>query len=69
VEAFVKYVSPTPEEDEIRGFIVDLISNAVSKSFPDAKIMPFGSFETKLYLPTGYACLSPQGLALNNLLQ
>lgn len=57
VEAFVKYVSPTPEEDEVRSYIVALISKAVAKNFPDAKVMPFGSFETKLYLPTGYVFL------------
>ncbi|KAI0053976.1 hypothetical protein FA95DRAFT_1529800 [Auriscalpium vulgare] len=52
-EAFVQYVSPTQEEDEIRALIVDMISQAVSKNFPDAKVHPFGSFETKLYLPLG----------------
>ncbi|KAJ3540390.1 hypothetical protein NM688_g6231 [Phlebia brevispora] len=53
VEAFVKYISPTPEEDEIRSLVVQLISNAVSKSFPDARVLPFGSYQTKLYLPVG----------------
>ena len=53
VEAFVEYVSPTKVEDEVREFIVNLITRAVVKSFPDAKVMPFGSFETKLYLPSG----------------
>lgn len=53
VEAFVEYVSPTKVEDEVREFIVNLITRAVVKNFPDAKVMPFGSFETKLYLPSG----------------
>ena len=53
VEAFVEYVSPTKVEDEAREFIVNLITRAVVKNFPDAKVMPFGSFETKLYLPSG----------------
>ena len=53
VEAFVEYVSPTKAEDEVRGLIVNLITRAVTRNFPDAKVLPFGSFETKLYLPSG----------------
>jgi len=49
----VKYISPTPEEDEIRSLAVALISQVVSKRFPDAKVLAFGSYETKLYLPLG----------------
>ena len=54
VEAFVHYISPTPEEDEVRSLIVAQISRAVKAKFPDAQVLPFGSYETKLYLPTGY---------------
>jgi len=53
VEAFVKYMSPTPIEDEIRGLVIQLVSNAITSAFPDAQILPFGSYETKLYLPSG----------------
>jgi non-canonical poly(A) RNA polymerase PAPD5/7 len=53
VEAFVEYVAPTQAEDEVRGLIVSLITRAVVRNFPDAKVFPFGSFETKLYLPSG----------------
>ena len=53
VEAFIEYVSPTKAEDEVRGLIVNLITRAVVRNFPDAKVVPFGSFETKLYLPSG----------------
>lgn len=49
----MEYVSPTKAEDEVRGLIVNLIRKAVVRNFPDAKILPFGSFETKLYLPSG----------------
>jgi len=49
----VKYISPTREEDEARSLVVILISQAISKKFPDAKVLAFGSFETKLYLPLG----------------
>ncbi|TFK68303.1 hypothetical protein BDN72DRAFT_960372 [Pluteus cervinus] len=53
VEAFVKWISPSPVEDEIRGLIVQTISRAVESAFPDATVLPFGSYETKLYLPLG----------------
>ncbi|KAK0196515.1 hypothetical protein F5146DRAFT_1129297 [Armillaria mellea] len=53
VEAFTKWISPTPVEDEIRGLVVTHIKQAVAASFPDAKVLPFGSYATKLYLPTG----------------
>ena len=53
VDAFVEYVSPSKAEDEVRGLIVNLITRAVVRNFPDAKVLPFGSFETKLYLPSG----------------
>lgn len=54
VEAFIDYISPTPVEDEIRSLIVALISRTIRKSFPDAEVLPFGSYETKLYLPQGF---------------
>ncbi|KAH9001363.1 hypothetical protein EDB92DRAFT_1826239 [Lactarius akahatsu] len=53
VDAFVRYVSPTEEEDEVRSLVVTLISQAIARRFPDAKVLAFGSYETKLYLPLG----------------
>lgn len=53
VEAFVHYMSPTEVEEEIRGLVIALVSNAITNAFPDARIIPFGSYETKLYLPNG----------------
>ncbi|KAF8275075.1 Nucleotidyltransferase [Lactarius quietus] len=53
VEAFVKYVSPTREEDEVRSLAVAHISQVITRKFPDAKVLAFGSYETKLYLPLG----------------
>lgn len=53
VEAFTNWMSPSPVEDEIRGMIVTQISKEIQSNFPDAKILPFGSYETKLYLPLG----------------
>lgn len=53
MEAFTSWISPTPVEDEIRGLIVTGITRAVTEHFPDAQVFPFGSYETKLYLPLG----------------
>lgn len=53
VKAYANYISPTLAEHEVRSMLIKLISNAVKKSFPDALVLPFGSYETKLYLPTG----------------
>ncbi|KAF7337841.1 Poly(A) RNA polymerase cid14 [Mycena venus] len=53
VEGFVNWISPTPQEDEIRGLVVAIISRAVTNSFQDATVYPFGSYATKLYLPLG----------------
>ncbi|TFY80031.1 hypothetical protein EWM64_g3977 [Hericium alpestre] len=53
VEAFTRFISPSSEEDEVRSLVVQMIQQAVMKNFADAKVMPFGSFETKLYLPLG----------------
>lgn len=53
VGAFVRYVSPTREEDEVRSLVVTQISQAIMRRFPDAKVLAFGSYETKLYLPLG----------------
>ncbi|KAI6139581.1 hypothetical protein BKA82DRAFT_4223326 [Pisolithus tinctorius] len=41
------------EFDEVRTLIVSLVSRAITSAFPDARISPFGSYETKLYLPDG----------------
>ncbi|KLO19261.1 hypothetical protein SCHPADRAFT_899095 [Schizopora paradoxa] len=53
VEAFTAFVSPTQAEHDVRSMIVQLISNCIEKAFPDAKVTPFGSYGTKLYLPSG----------------
>ena len=53
VEAFVEYVSPAKAGNQVRGVTLYLITGAVVKVFPDATVLPFGSFETKFYLPSG----------------
>lgn len=45
---------------------VQLIQKAITQDFPDAQVLPFGSYQTKLYLPLGYADkLYPYILLLN----
>ncbi|KAJ3781377.1 hypothetical protein GGU10DRAFT_366944 [Lentinula aff. detonsa] len=53
VEAFTRWISPSPVEDEIRCLLVAQITSAITYRFRDAEIYPFGSYATKLYLPTG----------------
>ena len=66
MEAFVEYMSPTPTEDELRSLTVQLISNAVTKTYRDAQVLPFGSYETKLYLPLGYVPECTLGLIISH---
>ncbi|WVR03351.1 hypothetical protein IAU60_000342 [Kwoniella sp. DSM 27419] len=53
ITAFYKYVSPTKEEFEVRLFMIELITRAILKLWPDAEVTPFGSWQTQLYLPQG----------------
>ncbi|KAF9038900.1 hypothetical protein BDZ89DRAFT_1061003 [Hymenopellis radicata] len=53
VSAFTKWMSPTQGEDEIRGLVVEQIRRAVTSAVKDARVEPFGSYATKLYLPSG----------------
>lgn len=49
---FVRYVGPTEEEHRVRTFVISRIQKLVEKKWPTASLHVFGSFETKLYLPT-----------------
>ncbi|KAF9997298.1 hypothetical protein BGZ65_007118, partial [Modicella reniformis] len=49
---FVDYISPTEEEHKVREFVVSRIRDAVKKLWEDVDVVVFGSFETKIYLPT-----------------
>lgn len=53
IQAFVDYIAPSRVEHATRSHIVALIRKAVTAQWSDAKVIPFGSFETGLYLPTG----------------
>ncbi|KAJ9587332.1 hypothetical protein L9F63_019159 [Diploptera punctata] len=52
IEDFYNYMSPTPEEHELRFNVVRRIEKVVLSLWPQAKVEIFGSFRTGLYLPT-----------------
>ncbi|GJJ12300.1 hypothetical protein Clacol_006541 [Clathrus columnatus] len=66
VRVFVNYISPTFEEHEVRGMIITSITRAIRSSWPDARVSPFGSYETKLYLPLGDIDLVIESRAMEN---
>ncbi|KAF9283557.1 hypothetical protein BGZ68_005271 [Mortierella alpina] len=49
---FVRYISPTDEEHKVRLYVLKRIEQSVQSIWPDAQVAVFGSFDTKLYLPT-----------------
>mgnify|MGYP002718818920 CR=1 FL=1 len=57
ITAFYRHVSPTKVEYEVRLFVIELIIRAVHHTWPEATVTPFGSWQTQLYLPTGYVHL------------
>lgn len=48
----VDYLNPTDIEHLLRSFVIKRVELAIKKWFPNAEIVPFGSFNTGLYLPT-----------------
>jgi non-canonical poly(A) RNA polymerase PAPD5/7 len=53
IDAFYRHVSPTKSEYEVRLFMIELITRAILRAWPDAEVTPFGSWQTQLYLPHG----------------
>ena len=51
--AFVRYISPTPLEHELRLHTIELIRRTVRSKYPDSDVECFGSVGTGLYLPGG----------------
>ncbi|GAA6048821.1 hypothetical protein JCM3770_003638 [Rhodotorula araucariae] len=51
--AFVDYISPSPDEHQLRIWTVELIRRTIQASYPDATVECFGSVGTGLYLPGG----------------
>jgi len=52
IEDFFQYMSPTPEEHQVRVDVVRRIKDVIMKIWPHASVHIFGSFHTGLYLPT-----------------
>ncbi|XP_022341415.2 terminal nucleotidyltransferase 4B-like isoform X2 [Crassostrea virginica] len=52
IKDFYEYMSPKPEEANMRNEVVQRIKDAVKDLWPEAKVEVFGSFRTGLYLPT-----------------
>ena len=49
---FYEFIKPIPEEEFMRNRVVQRIESVVYRLWPEAKVEIFGSFATKLYLPT-----------------
>lgn len=52
VQDFVAYISPTDEETRMRDFAVERFRKAALKTFAGGDLQVFGSYHTKLFLPT-----------------
>lgn len=52
IKDFYDYVCPRDFEDKVRRELVTKLQTLVSRKWRDAKILPFGSFMSGLYLPT-----------------
>ncbi|KAI5866043.1 hypothetical protein GGS23DRAFT_603457 [Durotheca rogersii] len=49
---FYEYVRPRDFEERIRAQMVDHLRKVIKMKWPDADVLPFGSFMSGLYLPT-----------------
>ncbi|KAF9160531.1 hypothetical protein BGX21_005871 [Mortierella sp. AD011] len=49
---FVDFISPTREEHQVRKYVARRLEEVIKNLWRDVKVVVFGSFETKLYLPT-----------------
>jgi len=49
---FVEYIAPLPEERNMRRDVVSRLTGVIKELWPRAKVDVFGSYRTKLYLPT-----------------
>ena len=52
IEAFYRTVQPTPESHSLRMNLLQKVRSLVQSLWPEARVEPFGSFATGLYLPT-----------------
>ncbi|RUS32076.1 hypothetical protein BC938DRAFT_476338 [Jimgerdemannia flammicorona] len=49
---FVDYINPTQEEHAMRYYVVRRIETSIQRLWPTATVDVFGSYDTRLYLPT-----------------
>ncbi|XP_065168487.1 terminal nucleotidyltransferase 4B-like [Atheta coriaria] len=52
MEHFYAYMSPSHVEHQIREDVIHRIEKIIKSLWPDAQVQVFGSFRTRLYLPT-----------------
>ncbi|KAI9229756.1 MAG: hypothetical protein DHS80DRAFT_29553 [Piptocephalis tieghemiana] len=53
VQDFIRYISPCREEHIMRQMVILRLEGLVQTLWPAATVKAFGSFHTRLYLPTG----------------
>lgn len=53
ISAYYRFVSPTTAEFEVRLLTIEQISRVIKREWPKARVEPFGSWQTQLYLPHG----------------
>lgn len=51
--AFTTWISPTGAEHEYKKLLIRRMKDLIEPMFPGSTLLPFGSYETTLYLPTG----------------
>jgi non-canonical poly(A) RNA polymerase PAPD5/7 len=49
---FINYIEPTAEEHEMRLLVVKQIERVAKQLWNGAELFIFGSYDTRLYLPT-----------------
>jgi non-canonical poly(A) RNA polymerase PAPD5/7 len=52
IQAYYRTVQPTPESHSLRFNLLHKVRSLVQSLWPQARVEPFGSFATGLYLPT-----------------
>lgn len=69
---FYDYIKPTKTEHAVRSFVVTQVEKIVNKIYPSSKVVVFGSYNTKLYLPTSDIDLvivdAPQDISVSEIL-
>ncbi|KZT61557.1 Nucleotidyltransferase [Calocera cornea HHB12733] len=53
VHAFRNFILPTDEEHSVRLMVVECIRRSITRKWPSAEVLAFGSQETRLYFPNG----------------